>query len=180
VTIIAMSGSLRAKSFNTMLLHAAAELAPLEIASIKGVPLYDGDVEAAGMPAEVVALKDRVAGAKGLLLVTPEYNGSLPGTFKNAIDWMSRPSADIARVFGGLVTGVIGATPGPGGTSMAQAAWMMVMRRLGTVPFYGGNMQVSFANKAFDEHGKLIDATARANLEKYLAGFTAFVARHGR
>src|SRR5438552_943034 len=106
-----------------MLLRAAAAHAPLEVASIAGIPLYDGDVEAAGAPPAVTALKDRLAAAKGLLLVTPEYNNSIPGTFKNAIDWLTRPSADIPRVWHGLVTGVMGATPGPGGTALAQAAW---------------------------------------------------------
>ena len=85
-TVLAISGSLRAKSFNTMLLHAAVEVAPaivtIETASIKDIPLYDGDVEASGFPTVVVALKERIAAADGLLLVSPEYNNGIPGVFK--------------------------------------------------------------------------------------------------
>src|SRR5215211_3945324 len=141
-TIVGLSGSLRRSSFNSSLLRVAAELAPVdtrvEIASIRDIPLYDGDVEAeSGIPAPVGQLKDRIAGADGLLLVTPEYNNSIPGVFKNAIDWLTRPPADIARVFGGRPVAVMGATPGPGGTILAQAAWLPVLRTLGTLPWFG-------------------------------------------
>jgi NAD(P)H-dependent FMN reductase len=72
--------------------------------------LYDGDIEAAqGIPARAAELKERIAAADGLLLVTPEYNNSIPGVFKNAIDWLTRPAADIPRVFGGRPVGLIGA-----------------------------------------------------------------------
>jgi NAD(P)H-dependent FMN reductase len=182
--ILAIAGSLREKSFNAMLLRAAAELAPagtsVEAASIKDIPLYDGDVEAAGIPPAVQALKDRIAAASGVLLVTPEYNNSLPGVFKNAIDWTSRPAADIGRVYGGKPIGVIGATPGLGGTGLAQAAWLPVLRTLGTLPFFGARVQVSSAGKVFDDHGRLADPTVRGLLEKYMAGFAAFVARNAR
>lgn len=183
-TILGIAGSLRAKSYNAMLLRAAVELAPagttVEIASIAGIPLYDGDSEAAsGVPPAVQALKERIAGAGGILLVTPEYNNSLPGAFKNAIDWTSRPPADLARVYGGKPVGVIGATPGPGGTGLAQAAWLPVLRTLGALPFFGARVQVSGAGKVFADDGSLVDAAVRAQLEKYMAGFAAFVARHG-
>src|ERR1700733_985115 len=96
--IIGISGSLRRASFNAALLRAAVELAPsgstIEIASIRDIPLYDADVEAQGIPSAVVALKEKVVAADALLLVTPEYNNSIPGVFKNAIDWLSRPSTD--------------------------------------------------------------------------------------
>ena len=184
VAILAIAGSLREKSFNAMLLRAAAELAPagttVEAASIKDIPLYDGDVEAAGIPPAVQALKDRIAAASGVLLVTPEYNNSLPGVFKNAIDWTSRPAADIGRVYGGKPIGVIGATPGLGGTGLAQAAWLPVLRTLGTLPFFGARVQVSSAGKVFDDHGRLADPAVRGLLEKYMAGFAAFVARNAR
>lgn len=182
--ILAIAGSLREKSFNAMLLRAAAELAPagttVEAASIRDIPLYDGDVEAAGIPPAVQALKDRIAAAPGVLLVTPEYNNSLPGVFKNAIDWTSRPPADLGRVYGGKPIGVIGATPGLGGTGLAQAAWLPVLRTLGTLPFFGARVQVAGAGKVFDDHGQLVDPTVRGQLEKYLAGFAAFVARNAR
>jgi NAD(P)H-dependent FMN reductase len=183
-TILAIAGSLRQKSYNAMLARAAAELAPagttVEIASIQGIPLYDGDVEAAGIPAAVLALKDRIAAAPGVLLVTPEYNNSLPGAFKNAIDWTSRPPADLGRVYGGRPIGVIGATPGPGGTGMAQAGWLPVLRTLGTLPFFGARVQVANAGKVFDEDGRLVDPAVRGQVEKYMAAFAAFVAGHAR
>ena len=96
-TILGLSGSLRRASYNTALLRAAREVAPdgveLEIGSIAGIPLYDGDVESEhGLPAAVAELKEKIVAADGLLLVTPEYNNSLPGVFKNAIDWLSRPA----------------------------------------------------------------------------------------
>jgi len=185
VAIIGIAGSLRAGSYNAALLRAAAELAPaagmsIEIASIRGIPLYDGDVEtASGIPPEVAQLKDRVAAAPGLLLVTPEYNNSIPGVFKNAIDWMSRPPKDAARVFGGKPVGLIGATIGAGGTALAQAAWLPVLRTLGTAAYFGPRVGVREAAKVFDEHGALVDPITRGLLEKFLAGFAAFVKRGG-
>ena len=87
--------------------------------TLHGIPLYDGDVEAAeGIPAAVAALKEEIVAADGLLLVTPEYNNGIPGVFKNAIDWLSRPAADIGRVFGGRPVAVIGASPGQFGTML--------------------------------------------------------------
>lgn len=183
-TILAIAGSVRARSYNRMLLRAAIEVAPegaaIDSASIEDIPLYNGDLEEAGVPAAVQGLKERIAAASGVLLVTPEYNNSLPGVFKNAIDWTSRPSADMARVWGGRPVGVIGATPGLGGTNLAQAAWLPVLRTLGTLPFFGARVQVSSAAKVFDEHGALIDATVRGQLTRYMAGFVQFVTRQAR
>lgn len=184
-TVLAIAGSVRAKSYNAMLLRAAVEAAPagvtVETASIRDIPLYDGDAEAAsGIPPAAQALKDRIAAAPGVLLVTPEYNNSLPGTFKNAIDWTSRPPGDVARIYAGKPIGVIGATPGRGGTAMAQAAWLPVLRTLGTLPYFGARLQVAEAGKVFDDAGRLVDAGVRAQLEKYMAGFAEFVARHAR
>ena len=117
IRILGIAGSVRARSYNASLLRAIVELAPddcrMETASIAGIPLYDGDLEESqGVPPLAAALKDRIAAADGLLLVTPEYNNSLPGAFKNAIDWLTRPSSDIPRVFGGRAIALAGATPG--------------------------------------------------------------------
>ena len=138
LTMIGLSGSLRQGSLNSSLLRAAAELVPedvaLSIATIRGIPLYDGDLEAAeGIPAAVAALKDRIAGSDALLLATPEYNNSIPGVMKNAIDWLSRPAADTRRVFGGKPVALIGASPGGFGTILSQNAWLPVLRTLGAV-----------------------------------------------
>ncbi|MES2713502.1 MAG: NADPH-dependent FMN reductase [Pseudomonadota bacterium] len=177
--IIGLSGSLREGSYNSALLRAAAEVAPagaeVTIGTIRGVQLYDGDVEAAeGIPAPVAALKDAVAAADALLLVTPEYNNGIPGVFKNAIDWMSRPSADIGRVFGGKPVAVIGASPGGFGTILGQNAWLPVLRTLGAEPWFGGRLMVSRAQGVFDAAGALTDAAIEAQLRRFLEGFVAF------
>lgn len=179
-TVIGLSGSLRQASFNTALLRAAVELAPtdlrLETATLSGIPLYDGDLESSeGIPPAVAALKERIALSDGVLLVTPEYNQSLPGVFKNAIDWLSRPSSDIARVFGGKPVGVIGATPGPAGTRLAQTAWLPVFRALGLHPWLAKSVFLGGAAQAFDAEGKLVDEKLRKLLADYLAGYAKFV-----
>lgn len=178
--IIGLSGSLRQKSLNSALLRAAAGLAPagttIQIESIKGIPLYDGDVEAAsGIPAAVAALKDRIAAADGLLLVTPEYNNSIPGVFKNTIDWLSRPADDIARVFGGKPVGMMGASPGRFGTLSSQTAWLPVLRALGAQPWFEQTLYLGGAHRLFDASGNLADEESRKRVQSYLAGFARFV-----
>ncbi|MCB9731889.1 MAG: NAD(P)H-dependent oxidoreductase [Deltaproteobacteria bacterium] len=184
-TIVGLAGSLRAGSFNASLLRAAVAVAPegttVDAASIRGIPLYDADVEAeSGIPDAVAALKDRIAAADGLLLVTPEYNNGIPGVFKNAIDWLSRPASDIGRVFGGKPVALMGATPGPGGTILAQAAWLPVLRTLGTQPWFGSRMYVSSAGHVFGPDGALIDDQVRARLTAFVAGFAEYTARLAR
>jgi NAD(P)H-dependent FMN reductase len=97
---------------------------------------------------------------------------------KNAIDWTSRPGADIGRVFGGRPVGIVGATTGMGGTILAQAAWLPVFRALGMLPFFGARLIVSGAAKVFDAEGRLQDDAIRAQVEKYSVGFAGFVARN--
>jgi NAD(P)H-dependent FMN reductase len=178
--LIGLSGSLRKGSYNSALLRAAAELAPagteVEIASIAGIPLYDGDLERErGIPAPVAALKDTIAAADGLLLVTPEYNSSMPGVFKNAIDWLSRPATDIERVFGDKPVAIMGATPGRAGTRLAQSAWLPVLRALGARAWFGEQLYVAGAAQVFDAQGRLIDEKVRKLLSEFMAGFAAFV-----
>jgi len=179
-TIIGISGSLRVKSFNTALLRTAVTLMPqgaqLEMASIRGIPLYDGDIEDNdGIPATVRALKDKIAAADGLLLVTPEYNNAMPGVFKNALDWLSRPPSDSARVFGNRAVAVMGASPGGFGTILAQNAWLPVLRTLGTRPWFNGRLMVARAGGVFNEQGELVDEKIKAQLQQFLQGFVGFV-----
>ena len=180
-TILGISGSLRNGSCNTALLRAAVDLMPagtaLDANGIDGVPLYNGDEEAAqGIPPAVVELKRKLLAADGLLLVTPEYNNSIPGVFKNAIDWMSRPSKDIARHFGDKPVAVIGATPGGFGTTLAQNAWLPVLRTLGTRPWFGKKLMVARADTLI-ENGSLKDPAMRDRLADFLADFVEFVGR---
>jgi len=181
-TIVGISGSLRRGSFNALLLRAAAELAPagttIAIESIREIPLYDADVETStGIPGAVQALKDKIANAAGLLIATPEYNNSIPGVAKNAIDWLSRPPADIPRVFGSKPVVVMGATTGQNGTLLAQSAWLPVLRTLGTAYWSGGRMIVSGAGKLFEADGRLADEATRARLKTFVEGFAAFIER---
>jgi NAD(P)H-dependent FMN reductase len=182
--LVGIAGSLRSRSFNAALLRAASELSPascpVNIVSIRDVPLYDGDVETSGVPATVSALKDRIAAADGLLLATPEYNQSLPGVFKNAIDWMSRPPNDIRRVFGDCPVGIMGATTGLGGTRLAQTAWLPVLRALGMRPWFGQSLFVPNARQVFDDAGRLVDDKLKGLLESYMKGFAAFVEQNRR
>jgi chromate reductase len=178
--IVGIAGSLRNGSFNAALLRAAAAIAPdgctIEIASLRGIPLYDGDIETSeGIPSQVVELKDRIAAADGLLLVTPEYNNSIPGVMKNAIDWLTRPPEDIPRVFGNRPVGLMGATPSGFGTLLSQTAWLPVLRILRTRLWFGNFFVVSNAFKSFDESGKLIDDSLRERLQGYMNGFVEFV-----
>jgi NAD(P)H-dependent FMN reductase len=177
--IIGISGSLRRASFNTALLRAAVESAPsgttIEVGTIHGIPLYDGDVEAQGYPDAVQRLKEQVAGADGLLLVTPEYNSSIPGVFKNAIDWLSRPPADAPRIFKGRPVAIMGTSPGRFGTLLSQTAWLPVVRTLGMRPWYGFPLYVSGAREVFDAAGTIIDAEIRERVTQFVHGFAQFV-----
>ncbi|HEX5649736.1 MAG TPA: NADPH-dependent FMN reductase [Steroidobacteraceae bacterium] len=181
--LLGISGSLRKGSYNTALLRAARDELPdgtsFEIATLHGIPLYDGDVETgAGIPATVNALKDRVVASDGVLLATPEYNNGVPGVLKNTIDWLSRPPDDISRVFRGRPFAILGASPGGFGTILAQSAWLPVLRTLGTEFWSQGRLMVSRASQAFDAEGRLQDAAVREQLKKFLAGFAAHCDRH--
>src|SRR6266852_3383722 len=178
--ILGISGSLRVGSYNSMLLKTAAQLldggAEMELASIRGIPLYDGDLEAAeGIPQAVRDLKARVIACDGLLLATPEYNNGIPGVFKNAIDWLSRPAPDSAKVFRSRPVAIIGASPGGFGTVLAQAAWLPVLRTLGTRPWFGGRLLVSRAATVFDESGRIVNDATKEQLRQFIDGFVTFV-----
>jgi NAD(P)H-dependent FMN reductase len=160
-------------------LRALAAHAPsdceIRIESIADIPLYNGDDEAAnGVPPAATKLKDAIAAADGLLIVTPEYNNGIPGVAKNAIDWLSRPPADIPRVFADKPVALAGASPGQFGTVLSQNAWLPVLRTLGT-DLWSGRMLVPRAATAFDQAGEVVDAALIERIKKFIAGFAQYV-----
>ena len=185
LTIVGISGSLRRASLNSALLRAAATLMPegstLIVESIAGSPLYNADDEdASGIPPPVARLKDAIATSDGLLLVTPEYNNGIPGVTKNAIDWLSRPSSDAARVFRGRAVAIAGASPGRFGTILSQNAWLSVFRTLKAEVWAGGRLLVSHADSTIGADGEIADPATRRAIQQFVGGFVTFVrGRHG-
>ena len=178
--VLGIAGSLRAASFNRALLRAAMDsgaasdlkITPFDIASI---PLYNGDVEDAGDPEPVKALKEAIRGSDGLLIVTPEYNYGLPGVLKNAIDWASRPSS--SSVLSGKPLGIMGATIGTGGTIRAQLSLRQTCVFTEMYAMLKPEMLVSKAQEKFDANGKLTDEPTRQYLAKFLAAFHTWIER---
>ena len=161
--VLAISGSLRAGSYNRALLRAAQELAPegmrIEDFDLGPLPFYDGDVEAAGDPEVVVAFRDAIHSADALLLATPEYNRGTSGVLKNALDWASRPA--LGSPLAGKPVALMGATTGMGGTARAQA---QLRDALGfpRALVLDGHLRVPTAYDKFDAELRLTDGATRA------------------
>ncbi len=159
--ILAIAGSMRTGSYNRKLLRVAiqaAEQAGAEVDAVDlkelALPLYDGDIEERqGLPASAVTFKERIARAAGLLIASPEYNASIPGTFKNAIDWASRPPGNI---FKDKVAALLGASPGGFGAMRSLLHLRQVLTTLG-VWLVPSQVTVSRAHEAFDAEGGLKD-----------------------
>jgi len=163
--ILAISGSLRSASHNTSLLRAAQELAPegveLELwDGLKAVPPYDEDDEVAGAPA-VVELFDAIAGADAILFATPEYNSSIPGQLKNAVDWASRPRA--TAPLRNVPVAVVGASTGLFGAVWAQAELRKALASAGA-RVLDAELPVPAAHTKFDDDGVLVDEDVRNGL----------------
>ena len=179
ISLIGLSGSLRAASWNTALLHASAKALPanveLAVADLQSIPLYNQDLEPDDFPAAVSELKDQVSRADGLVIATPEYNGGIPGVAKNLIDWLSRPIADQPRVLHGKPVCLLGATPGPTGTANAQVAWLPILRTL-RMPLWTdqGSFLVRAAHNVFDE-GEMTDDALKERLAAYLTAYVDWV-----
>jgi chromate reductase len=155
VRVLAVSGSLRADSYNTRLLEAAAAAAPagvevelLDPALVADLPLYDQDLEDEGAPASVDLLREAWAGADAILFATPEYNGSVPGGLKNAIDWASRPKFDAALT--NKTVGVIGASTGQFGAMWAQQDLRKILGIAGA-RVVGDGLPVARAHEGFPD-----------------------------
>lgn len=177
IRILGIAGSLRSASFNRALLRAAIELAPsgVEITTFDGLgalPFYDGDVESAGEPVPVHALRAAIAAADAVLLVTPEYNDGTSAVLKNAIDWVSRPPQ---RTIAGKPIGVMGASPTPSAARGGIESVKRALRRAGSDVL---EEQVAIPSVAgvFDEDLRLTDDLVRAEV----AGFVAALAGHAR
>ena len=157
--ILAVSGSLRAASHNTQLLRAATEAAPegVEVELWEGIgdlPLYDQDLELAELPASVRRLRSEWAAADAILFSTPEYNGSIPGVLKNAVDWASRPAGEGA--LRNKTVAVVGASTGQFGAMWAQADLRKVLGVAGA-RVVGDELPVTRAHEKFDAQGRLLD-----------------------
>lgn len=175
VRVLGISGSLRKGSFNTAVLRAAAELAPegmtITTASIADVPLYDEDVRAQGLPASVQKLREAIAAADALLLVTPEYNFSIPGVLKNAIDWASRPPA---QPFAGKPLAIMGASGGLSGTMRAQYHLRQIAVFLDMHPLNKPEVFVRSAQSLLDAEGRLTDEPTRKVIAEQLVALKAW------
>ena len=175
--ILGIAGSLRWGSLNRALLRAAADLVPPEMAimtfDLAEVPLYNGDVEAAGDPPGVLALKRSIEAADGVLFATPEYNHGVPGVMKNAIDWASRPPGE--AVLGGKSVGIIGASPGITGTARGQSQLRQAFEFTNSYCMPQPELLVFKAHEKFGADGELIDPTTAKYLERYLGAFAAWV-----
>ena len=177
--ILGIAGSLRAGSFNRSLLRAAVERAPedmtIEVFDLAAVPLYNGDVEAAGDPPGVAAFKQAIAAADGVLMATPEYNHGVPGVMKNAVDWASRPPREAP--LGGKPVGLIGASPGITGTARGQSQLRQAFEFTNSYCMPQPELLVFKAHEKFDAEGRLIDETTAEFLRKYLVAFGDWVRR---
>ena len=178
LTVLAISGSLRQGSYNTAALRAAQDLAPegvtIEIASIGGIPLYDADVQAQGFPPEVTGLGELIRGADAVLFATPEYNYSIPGVLKNAIDWLSRLPE---QPFAGKPVGMIGAGMGLIGAVRAQYHLRQVLVFLDALPINKPEVFIAQAHQKFDAEGRLTDDAVRGFIRAHLDALAAWTRR---
>ena len=177
VRILAVPGSLRAASRNRGLLRAAAEEAPrgvrIEIFHLRDIPPYDGDVEAQGYPESVRRLHDAIRRADALLIATPEYNGSIPGVLKNAIDWASRPRSDCA--LRDKPAALMGASPGRSRTANAQADLRRVLGATGSPVLDGPAVMMAGSAGEFDEEGTVTDEHVRDQVRAVVEALAAWV-----
>jgi chromate reductase len=175
VRVLGIAGSLRAGSYNRALLAAARELAPpgveIEEFELRELPLYDGDVEAAGDPASVQAFKGAIRGADALLIATPEYNRGVPGVLKNAVDWASRPP--LGSPLAGKPVALMGASTGRGGTARAQEQLRAALEFSRAAVLAAPEVLVSEAYLRFEGQGRLVDEETRGQIRALLEALSA-------
>jgi len=176
IKILGFAGSLRKGSLNKMLLRAAVEVAPeevgLEVFDLEGIPPFNQDLE--NTPSEKLKeFKAKIKAADGLLIVTPEYNYSVPGVLKNAIDSASRPYG--TSPFEEKPVAIMGASIGMLGTARAQYHLRQTMVFLNTFPLNRPEIMVPFAEKKFDATGKLIDEATREKVKELLVALVKWI-----
>jgi chromate reductase, NAD(P)H dehydrogenase (quinone) len=178
VKILGIAGSLRKQSYNRGLLQVALEMAPagcsLEVFDLEGIPLYNQDHETK-LPPAVVQLKAKVRAADAILIATPEYNYSIPGVLKNALDWGSRPYGDSA--WDNKPVALMGASPALQGTSRSQYHLRQVFVYLNMHPLNRPELMVASAQDKFDQNGKLTDPKARQKVGELLVALVAHARR---
>jgi len=177
--LLGLCGSLRARSYNLGALQAAAELldaqlGSLQIASLRGIPIYEADEQKEGFPAEVLALGEAIRAADAVLIASPEYNFGIPGGLKNALDWLSRlPDAPLR----GKPVAILGAATGPVGTARMQYELRKVLLFLDAEVLGKPEIFISHAASKFDASGRLVDAQTRAFMGTQLQALLALIAR---
>jgi chromate reductase, NAD(P)H dehydrogenase (quinone) len=174
--IIAISGALRKASTNTGLCRALGEVAPagvvVEVATLHGIPLYDGDIEAAeGKPAAVKALDAKIRAADGIVIATPEYNFSVPGVLKNATDWLSRGGSP----FKWRRMAILGAADGPLGTGRSQYHLRQNLQGMEAILMPKPEFFAGHGSQKFDANGNLTDDDSRKRLKVWLEHYVAFL-----
>ncbi len=174
--IIAISGALRKASTNTGLLRALRDIAPpdvgIDIATLHGIPLYDGDAEkTSGKPQSVKDLDARIKAADGVIIATPEYNFSIPGVLKNATDWLSRGGSP----FKWKRVGILGAADGPLGTGRSQYHLRQNLQALEAITMPKPEIFVGNASTKFDVEGNLTDEDTKQRLTAWLHAFVEWV-----
>jgi chromate reductase len=176
LNVVAISGSLRKGSLNTALARTAQGLAPgdmkIEIADISDIPLYNADIDTATPPPAVQRLREQIKAADALLFVVPEYNFSISGVLKNAIDWASRPMNSAS--LNGKPVAMMGASMSSLGTARAQYHLRQVCVFNNMFPINKPEVFVGFAHQKFDENGALKDETARDLIKQLLVNLAAW------
>ena len=178
IRILGIAGSLRRDSYNRATLRAAIELVPegatIEVFELDGIPGFNQDEEQ-NPPAKVVELKKRVREADAILFVTPEYNYSVPGVLKNAIDWASRPYGDSA--WSGKPAAIMGASVGAIGTARAQYHLRQMMVFLNMFPINQPEVMIGNASARFDSSGNLTDEATRKFITQLLQNLVDWTRR---
>ena len=171
LSVLAIAGSCRRRSFNRALLRAAIARTPADVETREfdpsRLPFYDGDVEAAGDPDVVAEFKAAVHAADLVLLVTPEYNGGLPAVLKNAVDWGSRPPRP--QAWDGKPVAIMGATPGRLGTALAQRSLRESLAGLNAHVMPQPRVLLSGAGAVFDDDLELADETTGKHLDRFMS-----------